>query len=350
MTSAAVARRPTWLAEADELPHDAVDMPFWVENYLTYAYSPATQVGVYLHLRHLTGAGDGPELWDELIQVALPGDRYLTSRAFGPGRIDRSGAGPGTGQFSVSGLTYRCDEPFARWTKRFVGGARLISRDELQAGPVADGPHVPVELNLQIRGLGSPFDYGTSDLDQAWAKAHYEQHHEFEGQLLVDGERFEITGTGLRDHSWGPRDFAKMGRTTWIHASFPKSRRAFALCYVAESPPYVAERLLWTVVHDGDDVYPVETFDVPQAMTLAQVDEDAEFRMTMPDGRISTVKTSLLQPLRMYLMPGSEIGHGSPHPGGPHSHATHHYCPTFVRVDWDGEEGYGYNERSVKLP
>ncbi len=352
MTSTIFTKLPVWLSARDELPHAAVDMPFWVENYLTYAFSSQNSVGIYLHFRHVPGQQGKPDLWDELVQISLPGDRYLTSRAFGPGHISRNSDIDGVGRFGVCGLSYECHEPFARWTKRFVGGARLVAGDELRAGPVADGPHVPVELELNISGWGAPFDYGTSSLEQAWGKAHYEQHHRIAGHLLVDGERFDLEGTGLRDHSWGPRQFERMGRTTWIHASFPDSGRAFALCYVAETPPHVPERLLWTVVHqgaDGAEVIPVEVPDVPEATKLVHVDEDTEFHLRMPDGRISTIRTSLVAPLRMYLMRGSEIGHGSPHPGGPHPHATHHYCPTFVTVDWDGEQGFGYNERSVEL-
>ena len=342
------ARIGEWLNPDHEMPHAPAQMPMWVENYLTYVYSPATSVGVYLHYRHVPGSAGGPDLWDELVQIVLPGDRYLTSRAFGQGHITRGDA-PGLGRINVSGLTYTCEKPFERWTKEFIGGARLVSGADLRRGPVEDGPHVPVHLHLNIRGLGAPFDYGTAELDQAWGKAHYEQHHEADGFLLVDGERFDIAGTGLRDHSWGPREFSKMGRTTWIHASFPESQRAFAMCYVAASPPHVPDSLLWTVVHENGEVYAVESFDVPEAMKLTQVYDDAEFTMLMPDGRKSTVRTTLLQPLRMYLMRGSEIGHGSPHPAGPHPHATHHYCPTFVKVEWDGETGFGYNERSVEL-
>lgn len=352
MTST-ITSLPGWLSAVDELPRAAVDLPYWVENYLTYAFSPSNSVGIYLHFRHAPAQPGKPDLWDELLQISLPGDRYLTSRSFGPGHLVRDPDQPGVGRFGVCGLTYQCHEPFARWTKRFVGGARLLSGAELRAGPVADGPHVPVELELNIAGLGSPFDYGTSSLEQAWGKAHYEQHHRISGHLLVDGERFELDGTGLRDHSWGPREFAWMGRTTWIHASFPDAGRAFALCYVAASPPHVPEKLLWTVVHDGledrSDVYPVQALGVPEATKLVHVDEDAEFTIVMPDGRPTTVSTRLVAPLRMYLMRGSEIGHGSPHPGGPHPHATHHYCPTFVTVEWDGMRGYGYHERSVEL-
>lgn len=287
MTSAITTQLPTWLSAVDELPRAPSNLPYWVENYLTYAFSPADSVGIYLHFRHVPGKPGKPALWDELIQIALPGDRYVTSRTFGSGHLSRDPELPGVGSFGVCGLTYECHEPFARWTKRFVGGARLVSGAELRSGPVTDGPHVPVELHLDIAGFGTPFDYGTSSLEQAWGKAHYEQHHRATGRLLVDGERFELDGTGLRDHSWGPRQFEWMGRTTWIHASFPDSGRAFALCYVAESPPHVPEKLLWTVVHDG-------------------LGDDAEVH-------------------------------------------RHHYCPTFVSVDWDGERGYGYNERSVEL-
>src|SRR5437879_119021 len=55
-----VSKLPVWLGASDELPHAAVDMPYWVENYLTYAFSPANSVGIYLHFRHVPGKPGKP--------------------------------------------------------------------------------------------------------------------------------------------------------------------------------------------------------------------------------------------------------------------------------------------------
>src|SRR6266436_4127161 len=89
-------------------------------------------------LSHVPGHDGLPTLWDEVMYITLPGDRYLVTRGFGPGRVEDAN-GDGRGEIAIAGLSFRCDEPFRSWTKRFDGAARLVSGDDLRAGPIGDG-------------------------------------------------------------------------------------------------------------------------------------------------------------------------------------------------------------------
>src|SRR5882672_5126918 len=147
MSVATSPSRPVWLKESDELPHKLVDEERWAENYLSLVNSPESGVALWMHLSHVQGHDGLPTLWDEVMYITLPGDRYLVTRGFGPGRVEDAN-GDGRGEIAIAGLSFRCDEPFRSWTKRFDGAARLVSGDDLRAGPVGDGLYVPVALEI----------------------------------------------------------------------------------------------------------------------------------------------------------------------------------------------------------
>jgi hypothetical protein len=346
MTSVVSPTRPVWLRDADELPHGVVDMDRWVENYLSYIWSPQSQVGVWLHLAHVPGDGDLPTLWDEVISIALPGDRTLFARGFSEGSVEH-GDGDGRGQVRISGLSFRCNEPFVSWTKKFRGAARLVSGDELRAGPITDGVYVPVSLDLECTMISPPFDYGSGDLDQSFAKAHYDQQQRATGRLVLPGESYELEGSGLRDHSWGPRDWTKMAATTWIHGQFPESGRTFMIVYVGTHPDYPTSFCL-AAVSDGESVQYATAEGVPEATNLLEAQRDAEFAIVMKDGTSVPGRAKVLAPMRMTLIGDTQFAGGTSHRDGD-PYPSHDYVPAFAEIEWDGEVGLGYIERTVRL-
>ncbi|MGY4103731.1 DUF7065 domain-containing protein [Nocardia sp. R16R-3T] len=329
----AVRARPAWLTDEDELPHprEAENPPTWSENYLSYVWSSANDVGIYVHLARRTSPF---ELWDEVVNIALPGDRFLTAKALGPGYTKNLG---------VSGVWMKCDAPYERWTKRFVGAGRLLDGDTYRSGPVADGLHTPVGWELSYEAMSPPFDFGTEHLDQAWGHGHYEQHGRLEGWLVCGDERFEIKGTGLRDHSWGPRDYREIGTTTWLHAQFPESGRALMAVLVTGMPPRPAFSV--ATITDSASVRHLQADGLPQARTLD--DTNSGFGFTLRDGDNIEAKVSaeVLRPLRAACAGSAELvlgTHAAPD-------VNHHYVDAFARFDWAGETGYGVIERTVDL-
>jgi hypothetical protein len=346
MTSVASPSRPVWLKDTDELPHALVDMPGWIENYLSYVHSPKSGVGVWLHLSHVPGEDGQPTLWDEVVWMALPGDRYLVTKAFGEGRVV---ADPGatTGEVQAYGLTFRCNEPFTSWTKSYRGAARLVTGEELRAGPIGDGAYVPVSLDLECTMMSPPFDYGGGDIEQSFAKAHYDQQQRATGRLTVMGETYEIDGTGLRDHSWGPRDWTKMGQSTWFHGQFPESGRSFMAIYVGSHPEF-PNPVAFTVLSDGETVTYGGAENMPKADNLVEAELDGEFQIVMPDGSRSTATAKLTSIMRMCLIGDAQFAFGTTHRRGDPI-PSHDYVPCFATVEWDGEQGIGYLERTIRL-
>jgi hypothetical protein len=90
----------------------------------------------------------------------------------------------------------------------------------------ADNPLRAVSLDLQHTAVGPM--YGSShdesesaqSGEQQFAKAHYEQHMHVAGTIEIEGERFDVDGFGLRDHSWGPRYWQALQSYEWLTMNF----------------------------------------------------------------------------------------------------------------------------------
>lgn len=86
-------------------------------------------------------------------------------------------------------------------------------------------PHKRIKLNLVHEGVGPIYGHvaepDSSGAQNDFARAHYEQHMKVSGTLQVEDETpIEITGHGLRDHSWGPRYWQSTPSYRWITGNF----------------------------------------------------------------------------------------------------------------------------------
>ncbi|MUL65798.1 hypothetical protein BOO86_15085 [Mycobacterium sp. CBMA 234] len=318
----------TWLRDVDEQPHQPGEETNWSENWLTYGWAPEQGIGIYFHIgRHPGSMG----IYETTFNVYLPGDRFLTHRGF-------AAASPG-GSPRVGAVSFHCEEPFQRWRKQFRGAARATTGDALRAGPLLDGSCVDVDLDLTITAASPPFDFGAEKLEQSWGSGHYEQHHQFTATLIIGAERFELRGTGLRDHSWGPRDWSGVGDTTWYHGHFP-SGRSFMVVSVPGRPPF--DPFVYGVVSDDSTVQKIDVVTVPPVTAVyhhggsAAPDSPYELELRTADGPI-TVRCDIVQSMPMTFIPPTQIGIGT-HRG---PQASHENVETITRFTLDGEVGYG---------
>lgn len=88
-----------------------------------------------------------------------------------------------------------------------------------------ENPHKKVTLDLVHEGVGPIYGHvaepGTAGAENDFARAHYEQHMRVTGTLQVeDGPVLEISGHGLRDHSWGPRYWQSTPSYRWITGNY----------------------------------------------------------------------------------------------------------------------------------
>jgi hypothetical protein len=318
----------TWLRDADEEPHEPGDESNWSENWLTYGWSSDQNIGIYFHI----GRHPGPVgVYETTFNVYLPNDRILTHRGFGP---RAPGGGP-----TIGPVSFQCEEPFKQWRKRFRGAVRPTTGDELRAGPLRDGEYVDVDLDLTITAASPPFDFGAEKLEGSWGSGHYEQHHDFTATLVVGDQRYELAGTGLRDHSWGPRDWSGVGDTTWYHGHFP-SGRSFMVVSVPGTPPF--EPFVYGVVGDRSSVQKADVVSVPPVTAVYHrkghygTDSPYEVELLTADGPV-TVRCEIIQSMPLTFLPPTQIGIGT-HRG---PQASHENVETITKFTLDGEVGYG---------
>jgi len=98
---------------------------------------------------------------------------------------------------------------------------RVLSEPKaaFSAAPVAD-----VHIELTVTGNGDSFGSNGEDkaniLEETMALGHYEQFVLNDGVLRVGDQEYRVNGGGLRDHSWGPRDWSGPLYYRWISAAF----------------------------------------------------------------------------------------------------------------------------------
>jgi hypothetical protein len=315
------------------------DVALWSENYFFQCYDPAAQVGIWTHLGRTP---HDPAIWRALVTVYLPGGALLVSKTYGRGPQDDGVAGPHNGT-----LAFRCDEPLTTWTVRAETMARPTTRVELaggllDGGLLADGAVVPVAFEYRFDALTPMWDLGAADMSgQSWALTHYEQAGKVSGRLQCGETAYELSGTGMRDHSHGPRNFAHFRRGSWVHAEFP-SGRVFAALRMWTNDGEVALNRAF-ISEDGKlrEATPVDlpTLEGPRGdpgQVLVRLDDG---------GTLAEIDVEVLHAKTMTLAEPNEILYGVD--------ATDPRIKIIneavVRCRWDGEEGWGLCERSRRI-
>ena len=129
----------------------------------------------------------------------------------------------------AAGMRFEVLEPLAKHRTTYEGGVVFLTEPGQMADPSVafrQNPHKKVSLEIFHEAVGPV--YGTAgsqpaadeDPEQGFARAHYEQHMRTHGTITIDGETLEIDGSGLRDHSWGPRHWSAIHSYRWLTCSF----------------------------------------------------------------------------------------------------------------------------------
>jgi hypothetical protein len=306
------------------------DVPGWTENLLFTPYDPVSDVGMWLHLGTVA---DKWELWEDRVLIALPEDQGVLSMwAYHRTVVERQPAG--------ANLEFRCEEPFQRWRITFEGFCLRSSYAQMSSGPLADGPKTHVRLDLEVDCVTPVWDAmtaGTGMAEQSWAREHYEQLARVTGQVVVDGLPIEFDGNAWRDHSRGPRGADTL--TDWgghvILGGVMPSGRALGLCrYWARDGHTTLQG--GYLVEDGV----LRQADITSAPPPAVFARDGEAFAFGLDGALEingTVRSSMW----IYMDHGLPYGVSDP---------TRAYTVSWAEVQWGGETGYVYLERSAITP
>jgi hypothetical protein len=125
--------------------------------------------------------------------------------------------------FDAGGLRFTCSEPFERLEVRFAGPVVLLDDPLEMADPrtaFRDNPYDTAEVDLTYTRLGDMFGGEPEEHrerpGEEFARGHYEQLVAAHGTIRVGEDTWPIAGSGLRDHSWGPRTWQAPWYYRWL--------------------------------------------------------------------------------------------------------------------------------------
>ena len=134
----------------------------------------------------------------------------------------------------AGGMRFEILEPLKRLRLTYEGKILLLQDPHEMAKPrkaFAENPLVDCKIDLDYQGV-APVSGGErvnedgtpvkEKPEEAFARAHYEQHVEGRGTIRVADQEFPVDGYGLRDHSWGPRYWQNIKWYRWLPMSMGK--------------------------------------------------------------------------------------------------------------------------------
>ncbi|SOD72140.1 hypothetical protein SAMN05892883_1567 [Jatrophihabitans sp. GAS493] len=131
----------------------------------------------------------------------------------------------GSEQLAVGSISIEVLEPHRRQQLTFDGTMSVFTDPRVLSSPrqaLADAPVQKVRIDLANVADGASFGTNGDDpgnfLEETLALGHYEQFGRLDGRILIGDQVFEVQGGGLRDHSWGPRDWTGPLFHRWITA------------------------------------------------------------------------------------------------------------------------------------
>lgn len=187
----------------DERMHTVGSEPAWSESYYFNFVDPDSKIGMFTRM----GFRPGDRWADGLHAVYLGGDRV----AFTYGRRDIE---PDLHKYdhdlTVGGLSLTCVVPFQNWEVSYQGPAQDIADaaillERRKSRPQGWYRDATLDMSVDFNALSEPH-YAANG-----SRGHFEQTGSVRGtvNLIRGGEResFPVSGFGVRDKSWGPRDW-----------------------------------------------------------------------------------------------------------------------------------------------
>lgn len=212
-------------SKTDEAMHPTGEDRAWSESYYFNFVDPTSGVGMFTRMGFRPGNG-----WaDALHAVYLGGQRV----AFTYGRRDiGKDLTAYDGDLKVGDLALTCETPFKRWTVAYDGPAQDIADGAILVTPAKerpDGWFTPADLSMtvDVEALTEPH-YAANG-----AHGHFEQSIRATGSLTIGGEEIAFDGYGVRDKSWGPRNWggASAGSGAPMAGSTAESPRPFVFWF-----------------------------------------------------------------------------------------------------------------------
>ena len=234
----------------DEYMHPLEDASNFNESMYFNVYDPSERLGGFFRLGNRANEGYA----EMTVCVYLPDGRvafmfrrpHITSNE----------------RFDAGGMRFDVVRPFEELNVSYRGAVVILDDPLAMADPrraFAEHPHVDAEVQLTFTG-GSTMFGGEPEAPrerpgEEFARGHYEQLTAGIGSVTVAGERWDLDGFGLRDHSWGPRYWQAPWYYRWLTANFGPSFGFMGSRIARKEGPGHRGGFVWdgTALHVCDD-------------------------------------------------------------------------------------------------
>jgi hypothetical protein len=205
------------LAPEDDYTHPLGPEPNFNESMYFNFFDPKQSIGGFVRLGNRANEGRA----EMTTTIYLRDGRVLFSFQRAP--IEHNDA------FDAGGMKFEVIEPTQTLRTTYEGKVLDLAEPRSMSDPgkaFKSAPKKMVRLDLVHEAAGPMYGHSKSSSEESleaenqFAKAHYEQHMAVKGTLDIEGERIEIDGFGLRDHSWGPRHWQAIESYEWLTMNF----------------------------------------------------------------------------------------------------------------------------------
>jgi hypothetical protein len=345
---------------SEEYMHAPQPVRNWTEYCYFYGGDESSDLGVSIHIG---GDADDPQIFRGSMAIFLPDGEMLTAQYRGR---DGSRYGPGAGPLRV-----RCIEPLRLWMAEFDGLVHRMHRSTLMNDVFRDSPTEVASFRVVFEAASPLWDLDRAGIarslvlvtgavaehDRERARSHHwQQVGRSRGEITVQGKTHQIRGAAMRDHTYGPRDYAAINGSGWFNGVFPDGTSFMAMatrvggnyirggfiCRGGSTPLEIIELLQHP---------PIGNTDTPRGAYVADILQDDDWRafrirLGTRDGE-ETIEVETRHGIpTTYLSPAYEIlgTDFSRTVGG----SQMSECP--ARFRWRDMQGTGMIERIACIP
>jgi hypothetical protein len=138
----------------------------------------------------------------------------------------------GNETIAAGGMAFEIVKPLEQLRVSYDGTICMMNDPQDMASPkraFTSNPIVACRVAIDFHGISPVFGGEKVDEhgkplqeapEEAFARAHYEQHVRGTGTITVGDRTWSIDGLGLRDHSWGPRYWQNLSWYRWLPMAF----------------------------------------------------------------------------------------------------------------------------------
>ncbi len=316
----------------DEYPITTIpDIPSWSENYALMASDTEGELALFFGTGRWHGA---PDIWRELLVIALPDGRNIFAKGYGRGG-DARGPGGACAKFDVL-------EPGRRFALRYDGPLWESDRADLFDHGFRDGAvrHGTVELTFESdRPVWNMKGDSVAAADIAGA-IHIEQIGLTTGTVTYGDERYVFRrGFSIRDHSRGPRDVTRYQGHCWTQGHFAYTDTSFFV-YAMALRGVEGLGMANAAVMRAGRTYPAvlrainmpDSAEATRGLMHLELESDLGIMTIEATRLINHVVTGMVRPYDTIV-------------GGKARHSAAVIVDGPTRLSWNGQEGLGWSER-----